>query len=42
MALEEVNFDFVRHKKDSNVLLLVCLHHMVHLRQVHITTLISP
>jgi len=31
MALEEVKFDFVRHK-DSNVLLVVCLHHMLHLK----------
>jgi len=42
MALEEVKFDFVRNNRDSNVLVVVCLHHMLHLRQIHITTLISP
>lgn len=42
MALEEVKFDFVRCKEESNVLPVVCLHHMLHLRQIHITTLISP
>jgi hypothetical protein len=42
MALEEVKFDFDTQKRDSNVLIVVCLHHMLHLRQIHITTLMSP
>ena len=41
MALEEVKFDFVKHNKDSNVLPIVCLPHMLH-GQIHITTLIRP